>query len=154
MTEQEGDTATTNLPDATGDGIDGARSPEELETLLEDALLIRDRNALINLFEAGAVLAVAGEHTVRRAEAIAELALTIWRGDHIYVADPRLVIQARDVALVVTRGGVNVARRNRDGAWRYAIVRQSSNDGTEDSDDIEPRSGPGIGAGGRRQQRG
>ena len=39
----------------------GARTPEELETLLEDALLLRDGPALAELFESGAVLAVNDE---------------------------------------------------------------------------------------------
>ena len=34
----------------------GARTPEELETLFEDAFVIRDRTALAGLFEDGAVL--------------------------------------------------------------------------------------------------
>ncbi len=33
-----------------------ARTPEELETLLEDAFVIRDREAVAELFEHGAVL--------------------------------------------------------------------------------------------------
>ena len=58
----------------------GARTPEELETLFEDAFVIRDR------------------------EALAEL------------------LQARDSALIVADRGINVARRRRDGTWRYAIA--------------------------------
>ena len=40
----------------------GARTPEELETLFEDAFVVRDRDALAQLFEDGAVLV--GVHTV------------------------------------------------------------------------------------------
>lgn len=154
VTDQEGGTATTNAPASDSDKIDGARSPEELETLLEDALLVGDRNALVDLFEEGAVLTVAGERSARRAQPVAELALATWSGDHSYVADPRQVIQARDVALVITGRGTNVARRDRDGAWRYVIVRQSSEDGTEEYHDIERRSGAGVSAGSRREGRG
>ena len=39
-----------------------------------------------------------------------------------YVADPRRVVLARNIALVVTEQGVNVMHRGHDGAWRYAIV--------------------------------
>ena len=70
-----------------------------------------------------------GEHSARNADTIAELALATWCGEHSYVADPRAVIQARDIALVVTGRGVNVVRRGNDGAWRYAIVHQSGDDG-------------------------
>ena len=38
----------------------GARTPEELETLLEDAFVVRDRDALAQLFEDGAVLVAGG----------------------------------------------------------------------------------------------
>jgi hypothetical protein len=100
----------------------GARTPEELETLFEDALLMRDQAALAGLFAAGAVLAV-DDAPVARGDAITPAAMTYW-GDRTYVADPRRVLLARDVALVVTECGVNVARRDADGAWRYSVVRQ------------------------------
>lgn len=154
MHEQKGGPAFTNAPASTGDRTDGARSPEELETLLEDALLTGDLDALVNLFEAGAVLTMTGDHSARNSDTIAELALATWCGEHSYVADPRAVIQARDIALVVTGRGVNVVRRGNDGAWRYAIVHQSGDDELEESDDNERRSGPGIGADSRVQRRG
>ena len=154
MHDQKGGLASTNAPASTRDRSDGASSPEELETLLEDALLISDLDALVNLFEAGAVLTTTGDHSARNAEMIAEIALATWSGEHSYVADTRAVIQARDIALVVTGRGVNVVRRGNDGAWRYAIVHQSGDDALEESDDNERRSGPGIGAGSRVQQRG
>jgi hypothetical protein len=99
----------------------GARTPEELETLLEDAFVIRDPQALIELFENGAVL-VAGDVPEARGEAIAGFASALWDGAHTYVADPRRILQARDTALVVADRGINVARRGRDGVWRYAIA--------------------------------
>ena len=100
----------------------GARTPEELETLLEDALVLRDGEALAGLFEEGAVLLAGQERPARGGEAIARLALTTWDGDRTYVADPRGVTQARDIALVLAQGGVNVVRRGSDGTWRYAIA--------------------------------
>lgn len=106
----------------------GARTPEELETLFEDALVVRDPEALAELFEGGAML-VAGDAQIARGHAaITRLALATWDGDHTYVADPRCVMQARDVALILARG-INVARRGHDGAWRYAIVVQSVDEG-------------------------
>jgi hypothetical protein len=107
----------------------GARTPEELETLLEDALVMRDREALAKLFEAGAVLREGDGPLTRGAQDIAHLSLTTWEGDRAYVADPRHVIQARDIALIVAEQGVNVARRDHDGDWRYVIVRRSVEDG-------------------------
>ena len=107
----------------------GARTPEELETPFEDALVIRDRQAVAELFEEGAVLIAGDERPGRGGEAIARLALATWEGEHTYVADPRRVMQARDLALIVVEQGINVARRGRDGAWRYAIVLRSVEDG-------------------------
>jgi hypothetical protein len=101
----------------------GARTPEELEMLLEDALVVRDRGALAELFGDGAVLAMGDGGAARGGEEIARRALAAWEGERAYVADPRWVVQARDVALVVTDHGVNVAQRGRDGSWRFAIVQ-------------------------------
>ena len=106
----------------------GARTPEELETLFEDSLVLRDRQALAGLFEDGAVLVVGDEPSARGGEDIARLALATWEGGHTYVADPHCVIQARDIALIISERGLSVVRRGNDGAWRYAIVRQSIDD--------------------------
>jgi hypothetical protein len=101
----------------------GARSPEELETLFEDAFVLRDRGALVTLFEDGGVLAAAarrqvacGEHEIGRA------AVAMWERDRAYIADTRRVLQAGDTALVVAGRAINVARRASDGSWRYAIA--------------------------------
>jgi hypothetical protein len=101
-----------------------ARTPEELETLFEDALIRNDRAALAALFAAGAVLAVDDEPPAR-GEGISRAAFSLWGDGHSYVAEPRRVLVAREVALIVAERGVNVARRDHDGRWRYAIVRQT-----------------------------
>lgn len=98
----------------------GAQTPEELETLLEDAFVVRDRWALAALFEDGAVLGAAGREA-RGGEEIVGLAGQMWERELTYLADPRHVVQARDNALVVAAGGTNVLRRGGDGAWRYSI---------------------------------
>jgi ketosteroid isomerase-like protein len=100
----------------------GARTPEELETLFEDAFVTRDREALAQLFEEGAVL-VAGDEPqeARGGEEIARFATAMWERDRTYVADPQRVLQARDTALVVAERGINVVRRGSDGAWRYVL---------------------------------
>lgn len=100
----------------------GARTPEELETLLEDALLVRDEAMLAALFAEGAVLVTDGGSPIRGGEAIARLALGLWSGDRAYVADPQRVMQARDLALIVAKRTISVARRGRDGPWRYMIT--------------------------------
>ena len=100
-----------------------ARTPEELETLFEDAFVTRDREALAELFAEEAVL-VAGDGgpQARGGEEIARSAEAIWQMNRTYVADPRRVLQARDTALVVAERSINVARRGSDGVWRYAIA--------------------------------
>jgi Domain of unknown function (DUF4440) len=113
----------------------GARTPEELETLLEDAFVIRDGEALAELFEDGAVLvAEDGARQARGADEIARLASEMWQRNRTYLADPPRVLQARNTGLVVTKRGVNVVRRGRDGAWRYAIALLSRDDATTEED--------------------
>ncbi len=100
----------------------GARTPEELEALFEDAYLLRDDRALVELFEARATLAVDGGVRVARGGAeISRLARELWQHNVVYVSDPERVLQAHDTALVLAPGGINVAHRGRDGTWRYAI---------------------------------
>ena len=108
----------------TRNDIGGARTPEELATLLEDSLIVGDAEALASLFEAGATLVAGNAQPARGREAIARVALAVWGGDLPYVADLRHVVVARDVALILTGQGIHVARRAPDGAWRYTIVLQ------------------------------
>lgn len=98
-----------------------ARTPEELETLFEDSLVIRDGEALSSLFEDGAVLVLGNARPVRGRDEIARLVLATWNGDDIYVADPQGVTLTRGVALIVAERAISVVRRGHDGAWRYAI---------------------------------
>jgi hypothetical protein len=111
----------------------GARSPEELETLFEDAFLVRDRDAVAALFEDGAVLG-ADPGEARGGEQIARLAAAMWERDFSYLAGPQRIVQARRTALVVARRGINVVRRGADGRWLYAIAlldANESNGGTQ-----------------------
>jgi hypothetical protein len=100
----------------------GAHTPEELETLFEDAFVIRDPRALAQLFEGAAVLVAADEpREARGSEEIAQLATALWERDRTYVADPHRIVQAHETALVVADRGIHVVRRGSDGAWRFAI---------------------------------
>ena len=104
----------------------GARSPEELETLFEDAFVVRDSEALAGLFEDGAVLGAApGE--ARGGDQIGRLAAAMWERDFSYLAEPQRVVQARDTALVVAQHGLNVVHRGADGRWLYAIALLQTN---------------------------
>lgn len=99
-----------------------AHTPEDLEALLEDTLLMGDHDCLTALFDLGALLVTADSIAVRGSETIACHAAAFWKGDHAYVADPLRICQARDLALIVTERSINVVRRGADGAWRYAII--------------------------------
>ena len=80
-----------------------ARTPEELETLLEDAVVLGDREAIAALFEDGAEIPpLAGELVVTR---------------------PVRVRQRGDLALVLGYD-TKVLRRGADGAWRCALTDQ------------------------------
>jgi hypothetical protein len=101
----------------------GAHTPEELETLFEDAFVVRDGAAVAALFEDEAVLVTGvapGE--ARGGAAIARIAAELCSGDVTYVAEPQRVLQVRDTALVVGPRGVSVVRRGADATWRYAIA--------------------------------
>ena len=99
----------------------GARTPEELDTLLEDAFVERDRLLLDDLFDDGAVLVDAGGVPAHGREAIGRALAELWGRDRTYVACPRHVLQARDTALIVADAGIHVLRRGADGAWRATL---------------------------------
>lgn len=104
-----------------------ARTPEELELLFEDTLMIRDRAALIGLFEDGAVLSVCNGPPARGGPEIAGLALATWDGSRSYVTSPGQIVQGRDVALIVAGPNIHVMHRSNTG-WRYAIVLLTATD--------------------------
>jgi ketosteroid isomerase-like protein len=100
----------------------GAQTPEELDALLEDAFVLRDRRALAALFESDALLVDATAGKARGAGEIASWATETWTRDLTYVAAEPRVLQAGDTALILTAEGIAVARRHDDRAWRYAIA--------------------------------
>lgn len=101
----------------------GGQTPEELETLMEDALVLGDGEAVAHLFVAEGVF-VAGERQseARGHKAIARVAERI--ADEVagtYGAQPRRVLLSRDIALLLGDGVINVARRGSDRTWRFVI---------------------------------
>jgi ketosteroid isomerase-like protein len=100
----------------------GARSPEELETLFEDALVLDDSAAVAALFDPSAVVITQDGSLEAHGRAdIARAVVELWAGERGYLADARRVVQARNTALVVGDGAIHVVRRGRDRSWRYAI---------------------------------
>jgi hypothetical protein len=108
-------------PSVTAMTTAGARTPEELDTLLEDAFVLRDSAALDGLFADGAVLTEAGGLEARGGEEIARALAELWARDRTYVASARRVLRTRDTALVVAHAGVHVLRCDDAGMWRAAI---------------------------------
>jgi hypothetical protein len=99
----------------------GARTPEELDALLEDAFVLRDRAAFAALFDNGALLMEGRGPEARGGEAIGRAAAELWARGCTYVARPRRVLRSRETALVVADAGIHVLRRGGDGAWRAVI---------------------------------
>jgi hypothetical protein len=100
----------------------GARTPEELETLLEDAFVLHDQQALAQLFQPGAMLVLGGGLPEARGhQQITKVATRLWDSQQLYLADPRRILQVHDTALVLAGRAINVIRRGDDGSWRYAI---------------------------------
>ena len=100
----------------------GARTPEELEILLEDAFVLHDHQALAQLFDPGAMLVAGGGLAEARGRRqVARVAAQLWDSQRLYLADPRRVLQVRDTALVLAGCAINVVRRTDDGSWRYVI---------------------------------
>jgi ketosteroid isomerase-like protein len=100
----------------------GGQTPEELETLLEDAVLLRDLDGLARLFEHSGVLIAGLDHQPAHGRAeIARAAARAWERGDGYLPDQRRVVQIGDTALVLGKGAINVARRGRDRSWRFII---------------------------------
>ena len=98
----------------------GALTPEELETLLEDAFVVRDRTEIAGLFETDALLATAGADA--RGAGIEAFIAALWASELTYLAQPRRVLQAGNTALIVAQQSISVVRRAADARWRYAIA--------------------------------
>lgn len=99
----------------------GARTPEELDALLEDAFVLGDRTASHTLFCDRALLVESGGLRASGGEAIGAVLAELWRRERTYVARAGQVLRAHDTALLVSPGAIHVAHRAGDGTWRAAI---------------------------------
>jgi len=111
----------------------GASTPEELETLLEDAFVLRDGAAVADLFEPDGLMTAHAGDTARGA-AIGPFVAGLWEQDLTYLARPARVLQAGDTGLILAERVISIVRR-RDDHWRYAIsllhTQAESNGGTQ-----------------------
>ena len=99
----------------------GARSPEELDELLEDAFVMRGADECRTLFREGALVGEANGLLDRCGEPAARALPALWRRNCTYVAGTSAVLRTRNTALVVADAGTHVVVRGRDGTWRAAI---------------------------------
>ena len=104
----------------------GALSPEELDTLFEDAFVAFDVAAVPELFELHALLAASGAMCARGA-GIAGFVASLWAHDATYIPGRRRIYQANDTALIVTERAISVAHRAADARWRYTIALLDTN---------------------------
>jgi hypothetical protein len=101
--------------------VDGGQTPEELETLLEDALLLGDACTVAALFHPGGMLVMGGAPPLRGRGPIRAAAAALCQHHPGYLAEPRRVLQIRDVALLIGPDVINLARQGDDRTWRYEI---------------------------------
>lgn len=99
----------------------GALTPEELDTLLEDAFVVRDGSAVAELFEADALIAGNGAASARGA-GIGPFVARLWAHDVSYLSQPQRVLLAGSTALIVAERATCVLHRAADARWRYAIA--------------------------------
>ena len=111
-----------------------AQGPEELDLLFAEALNSRDLDALVALYEPGAVLILAGL-VATGTQAIREALRAYIAANPTIGLEVKTVAQSGDVAMTSARwevtdpqGGpagrgrsVEVCRRRADGTWRFVI---------------------------------
>jgi hypothetical protein len=80
-----------------------------------------DEESIAGLFEADAVLVIAGSVTTRGHRSIGRVLADRSSQGGRYYADPRTVLQVSDVALALSPQAINVMRRSDNGGWRFVI---------------------------------
>jgi hypothetical protein len=98
----------------------GAATPEELEALIEDACVVGDSATLAELLDVAAVV-MSTDGSIRRGRNAVGGLRAGGTGSACYCADPRIVLQSADLALVVSPRSLNVVQRGGDRRWRLVI---------------------------------
>ncbi|MDQ1626517.1 MAG: hypothetical protein QOI54_261 [Actinomycetota bacterium] len=94
-----------------------ASSPEELEILLEDALILHDAAAVAALFEDRGILVTVPGSVVGPAQVANALE------EHTFVASPHSATLVGDIAVVVgDHHTVNISCRGTDRRWRLVVA--------------------------------
>lgn len=104
------------------DILAGGATVEELETLLEDALLAADAEQLADLFLFDGLIALREERRVAYGLARdPRIQRQVFRTPARFAAAPEVVLRSGRTALVLGNDSVNVARLDRHRRWRYAV---------------------------------
>jgi hypothetical protein len=97
-------------------------TPEELETMLEDAFLTWEYAVLSELFEKGAVVLARPDHRPARGiGAVTRRVVTTWEQGSTLSAVPGPLCGRGDTALDFGDETLAVMRRGGDRRWRYSI---------------------------------
>lgn len=107
----------------------GAQSPEELDSLLEDAILLGDADAIAALFTHHGAFAASGMAPVCRGSEMIDVLSSWTEHGHGYIGGSAHVVRSRRTALVIGESAINVVRRGRNGMWRFAICLVPNTDG-------------------------
>lgn len=106
-----------------------AAEPEDLARLLVGRVNAGDLEGVVELYEPEAVLALPGERVVAGHEAIRRFYADLLAAKPRFEPGDQLpALQLGDVALTATRlvgegATAEIARRQRDGSWRWAVDR-------------------------------
>ena len=99
----------------------GGRTPAELDTLLEDAVVLGDPAAVTALFEAGGLL-IPPEAAPEDAAGLARAAERVCGAGGGLFDGPRPEFRVQGLALVIGERSVTVSRCGADGVWRYTFA--------------------------------
>jgi hypothetical protein len=98
-----------------------ARTPDDLDALLEDASVLGDPEGFRPLYDDRALLVDPWGRESRGADEIAGAFRTLRLREGAYVACASRVVRNGSSALVVATGGTHVLQRTADRVWRVTI---------------------------------
>ena len=110
----------------------GARTPEEIDTLFEEAMKNGDLDAVMDLYEPGAVFPWPQDQLFEGAAAIRKLWKPIVANKPTNEIEIKKILIADDIAVIyktwkstapleISATAVEVSRRQDDGTWRLVI---------------------------------
>jgi ketosteroid isomerase-like protein len=109
-----------------------ATSPEEICRLFKEAMAKGDLDAVLSVYDAEAVFLNQSREVTKRREDLRRELVPLVTAKTVFEYDVRQVVESGDIALMHTKWRVStaqpmtvyaieVARRQRDGSWRWLI---------------------------------